>query len=117
MLALLQRGSIAVQHPHTPAPGVPARPRASQVDPADHGGDFDGSFSVANKLSQNNQNLHGMIRAIFSNIAFATCYDPLKAKHTGRSSTSRSSRRARHPPSVRLAARACRLARRHASAL
>ena len=117
MLALQQRGSIAVQHPHTPAPGVPARARASQVDPTDHGGVFDDSLSPADTLSKFNQNSHGMIRAIFSNIAFATCYDPSKAKHTGRSCMGRSSRRALHPPSVRLAARACRLARRHASAL
>ena len=106
-----------MQHPHIPAPGVLGRPRASQVDPTDHGGVFDDSLSPADTLSKFNQKLHGMIRAIFSNIALATCHDPLKAEHTGRPSTSRSSRRALHPPPVRLAARACRLARRHASAL
>ena len=99
-----------MQHPHIPGPGVLGRPRASQVDPTDHGGVFDDSLSPADTLSKFNQKLHGMIRAIFSNIAFATCYDSLEAEHTGRSSTSRSSRRARHPPSVRLAARAPRAA-------
>ena len=106
-----------MQHPHTPGPGVLGRPRASQVDPTNPGGVFDDSLSSADTLSKFNQKVHGMIRPIFNNIALATCYDPLKAKHTGRSSSSRSSRRALHPPPVRLAARACRLARRHASAL
>ena len=103
-------------HPHTRVSSCVSRARPRSSPPGNNTAIVE-TLSVPNADCFFTINQLVLIRPFLQHIFLESHHGTFYTEHTGKSSTSRSSRRARHPPSQRLAARVCRPARRHACAL